>query len=279
MSQRLDIDQVLRTWLDENELTPPDAPVWDALERIETTRQRGALWVSLEERIMRMQPIATVAAAVVISVIGLAIYFNMAGEASIGEPGPTATAAPGTTRTEDFSHSMILTVPDDWVLVEEASSMAITRLAEGAIMERIIVFESTGAEIWGGDGHEPFPDDIEAWIDNFPAPTAETGIGSIQLTLVGTAVTSVDGSEATLVDVNTSFTPDPSGETSFNFILNEAANVGTDLLLLEGEGRIQFVVVEDRGLVIAYYAPADQYDPDTFEQFVASLQFVSDSDR
>lgn len=276
MNDRTDVDQLLRGWLDEGQLTPPEAPVWAALARIETTRQRGALRVSLEERIMRMQPMATIAAVALMAIVGLAIYFGLAGGPNVGDLDPTP--APGAVQTEDFSQPMTLTPPDGWVLVEEPSSMVITRLEGSVVREQIGAFDLSQAAIWSGvaDGHVPFPDDLAAWLESFPEVTEEVGPGSVEITASGATPTTVSGSPATSVDASTRFVADPQLESTLNLVFAESANLGTDALILDGQGRIRFVIFEERGVLITYHATTQEFSEDRFNGFLDSLRFVDE---
>jgi hypothetical protein len=278
MNRQTDIDRLLRGWLDEGELTPPDGPVWAALERVETTRQRGALRVSLEERVMRMQPLATVAAVAVMAIIGLAIYFNLAGGPNVGDPDASSTPVPGSTRTEDFAHPIAVVPPEGWTLLENQTSVVISRLEGNAVAEQIGVVDTSATLIWAGldDGHVAWPDDLAAWLEDFPVRSDEEGPGSVDIVLDGTSQATVAGEPATVIDATTAFTAEAGLEASINLIVSDVEPFGPDVLVLDGAGRIRFMVLEDRNLAIVYHARADEFSEARLDAVIDSLRFTGD---
>lgn len=279
MNRQPDIDRLLRSWLDEGDDTPPERHVWAALERVETTRQRGALRVSLEEFIMRTQPYASIAAVVVVAAIGLAIYLSLAGAGpNIGDP--EETPRPGAVQTEEFGDPVSLVPPDGWVLVEQPNSLVVAPpIGDDPIEEQIAIFGTEGAAIWGGleEGLMPWPEDLVAWMADYPVVTEESGPGSLDLTVAGESETTVGGEAARVIDATATFTQFPDAvEAAMNYISAEPANLGTDPFIVDGGGPVRFVVLDDRGVVITYHASESLYSEATFQEVLDSIRFTGE---
>lgn len=277
MNRQPDIDQLLRGWLDEGETTPPERYVWAALERVETTRQRGALLVSLEEFIMRAQPLAAAAVVAIVAVIGLAVYFALAGGPNVGDPDATPTANPGAVETEDFSQPFSVVPPEGWILLDEPNSVAVTPLPDGSVLsERISVLATANAGLFGGieEHGMSWPDDLATWLEDHPAVTDTSGPGSADVTVTETSESTVAGSPAQVIEATTSFTATPGLETSISLIGAEPQNVGTDVLLFDGTGQMRFVVLDERDLVIVYHAADELFSEARFQSVLDSLSFL-----
>jgi hypothetical protein len=210
------------------------------------------------------------------AIIGLAVYFSLAGGPNVGDPDVTPTPVPGSTRTEDFSHPLAVVPPEGWTLLENQTSVVISRLEGTAVAEQIGVLDTTATLIWSGTdaGHVAWPDDLAAWLDDFPVRTEEEGPGSVEITPEGTSRTTVSGHEATVVDTTTSFTATAGLEESINLIVSEVETFGPDVLVLDGQGRMRFVLLDDRGVAIVYHAPADEFSEGRFEAVLDSLRFT-----
>lgn len=278
MSRRTDIDPLLRGWLDEGDVAPPERYVWAALERVETTRQRGAVVVSLEELIMRAQPILVAAAVALLVVIGLAAYVALAGGQNIGEPDATATEAAGTTRTEEFGTPLTLAVPDGWTLVESQNAVVMTRLDGSAIREQISIFDERTARLWSGTENSfvAWPDDLATWLEMFPVVTDPDGFGSIDIVPTEESTTTVNGASATVIDATTSAGLNADMANTLDLIVSpEGEQAGTDAQILGGDGRIRFVLL-DGDLVMVYHAGSDDFSEATVDAVVASLRLIGE---
>ncbi|MGH2445532.1 MAG: hypothetical protein ACRDGD_05780 [Candidatus Limnocylindria bacterium] len=277
MNRQPDIDRLLRSWLDEGDDTPPERYVWAALERIQTTQQRGALWVSLEEFIMRAQPFASIAAIVVVAVIGFAVWFGLGGGPNIGDPDATPTSVSSGVETEVFADPFSLVPPDGWVTVESPNSVVVSPpIGTGSLQERIVIFRTEEATIWGGlgEGLMPWPEDLAAWLADYPVATEPTGPGSLEVTLASETETTVDGGAASVIAATSAFSADPAAEASMNFISPESANLGTDALIFDGEGQVRFVLLTERGVAIVYHATDSAFSEATFQGVLDSLRFL-----
>lgn len=281
MSRNTDFDQLLRSWLDEGETTPPERYVWAALERIETTRQRGALVVSLEEFIMRAQPFAAAAAVAIVAILGLAVYIALAGGPNVGDPDATSSPAPGAFQTERFETSLSAVAPDEWTVIEERRSIALVApLGEAAGGERISVVNTDQARVLSGSGGAsiPWPDDLAALLDDFPLEEAARDSFTIELTVEDATETTIGGERALIVDVATTLElPDDAGQTT-TIIYAEDFNayLGTDVLVFAGEGRARFVEFPDRNVAVIYTALADRFSEARFQAFLDSFRFTDE---
>lgn len=279
MNRNPDIDQLLRGWLDEGETTPPERYVWAALERIETTRQRGALVVSLEELIMRAQPFAAAAAVAIIALLGLAVYIALAGGPNVGDPDATPTQAPGAFQTERFETSLSAVAPAGWTVIEERRSIALTRSAgDGTGGERIFVIDTERAMVIVGSGGAsvPWPDDLAAFLDDFPLEDGARESFTIGLTVEGARETIIGGASALVVDVTTTLElPEEAGQsTTILYAEGLNASLGTDVLVFAGEGRARFVEFPDHNVAVIYTAVADRFSEARFEAFLDSFRFT-----
>lgn len=275
MSRNPDIDQLLRDWLDEGEITPPERYVSAALERIETTRQRGTLVVSLEDFFMRAQPFAAAAAVAIVAILGVAAYIALAGGPNVGDPDPTPTPAPGAFQTERFGTSLAATAPDGWTVIEERRSIALVPPAEdGTSGERISVIDTERAMFVVGSGgaSSPWPDDLAAWLERFDLE-AEV---AVSLSVEDAREVTIRGEPALIVDVATAvqLPEEVGGSATLIYAENFNAQLGTDVLVFDGEGRIRFVEFPDRNVAVVYSASADRFSEARLEAFLESFGFT-----
>ena len=94
MNRKPDFDQTLRAWMDAGADQAPERFVWEAIEKVERTAQRGAWSASLEGLLMKIKPVAPlfgVAAVVVLAIVAYAVF----GGGNVGGPsGPTPSPTP-----------------------------------------------------------------------------------------------------------------------------------------------------------------------------------------
>lgn len=281
MNRSVDIDQLLRGWLDEGETTPPERYVWAALERIETTRQRGALVVSLEEFIMRAQPLAAAAAVAIVALLGLAVYVALAGGPNVGDPDATPSPAPGAFQTEAFGSPFSVLAPDEWTVIEEQNAIAFVEPAGEQISgQRISVIDTDRVRVLSGPGGAslPWPEDLASLLADFPLEEAAQEPLSMDLTLEGTEDTTIAGERALVADVSTSVDMPPDAGTSAAIIVAEPVNahLGTDVILFAGTGRARFVEFRDRNVAVIYSAGTELFSEDRFSAFLGSFRFTDD---
>jgi hypothetical protein len=102
MIREPDFDQTLRAWMDAGADQAPERFVWEALEKVERTAQRGAWSASLEGLLMKIKPVAPlfgVAAAVVLAIVAYAVF----GGGNVGGPSdPTPSPTPRIHAIEDL---------------------------------------------------------------------------------------------------------------------------------------------------------------------------------
>ncbi|MGH2394916.1 MAG: hypothetical protein ACRDGH_15740, partial [Candidatus Limnocylindria bacterium] len=166
MNRQLDHDQLIRGWLHDGPETMPDRYMWAALERIETTRQRGALWAPLEDLFMRFHPMAAVIGTTAVLIAGIAVYLALTGAPNIGGPEPSSSASGSTFESSQFAIPIRVGVPDGWVTYEAREGVVSGPPVETRVGERIVIFRTRTAEIFSGtaDGLVPWPDDLAAWL-------------------------------------------------------------------------------------------------------------------
>jgi hypothetical protein len=281
MNRNPDIDQLLRSWLDEGETTPPERYVWAALERIETTRQRGALVVSLEEFIMRAQPLAAAAAVAIVAILGMAVYIALAGLPNVGDAAATPTPAEGAFQTERFETSLSAVAPAGWAVIEERRSIAITVPAgDGTGGERITVIDTDQAMFVTGPGGaaDPWPDDLAAFLGDFPLEDTAGQSFTIDLVLDDARETVIGGEAALIVDVTTTLElPEEAGRsTTILYAENVNESLGTDVLVFAGEGRARFIEFPDRNVALIYMAVADRFSVTRFQAFLDTFRFTDE---
>ena len=278
MSRQPDLDQLLRDWADHGDDMPPERHVRAALERIETTRQRGATWVSLEERIMRTQPLVSMAAVVFAAAIGLAVWFGLAGRPDVGDPDVTPTAAaptaiPGAVDTEAFAVPFSMVPPDDWVIVDNPDSVVV----QSPLGESVVIFRTEGLFVWGGvdEGYMPWPDDLVAWLDEYPVVTNGAGPGSLAVNFVGETARTVGGVGANVIDARYNFWADREFEGGVTFISPEPDEARTGGIVFGGLGSfpVQFVVVSERGIVI-FHETQSSPSLEMFGRLLDSIRFT-----
>jgi hypothetical protein len=273
MNRQPDIDRLLRAWLDHGDDTPPERYVWAALERIETTPQRGALWVSLEERIMRAQPVASIAVVVAVAVIGFAVWVGAAGGPKVGDPDVSPTPIPGAVETDEFAIPFSMVPPDGWVIAESPNSVVV----QSPLGESIVIFRTEGASIWGGleEGYMPWPNDLVAWLEDYPVVMENAGSGSLAVNFAGEADVTVGGAAAQIIDARYNFWADRGFEGSMTFISLGPASAGTDGLVFGGGGSfpVQFVVLSERGIAI-FHETQSTSSLATFATFLESIRFT-----
>ena len=113
MKRERDLDQTLKHWLDEGADHAPERFIWEALDDVERTAQRGAWRVSLEELLMNLKPAALALGAAAVIILAVAAYQVLAGP-NVGGPGPTPAEV-----TPDDLRSIVLrpdTAPSDWII-------------------------------------------------------------------------------------------------------------------------------------------------------------------
>ena len=74
MNRNSDLDRLLETWLDGGADVAPEQFVWAALDKIETTPQRGVLVTSLEGFLMRLQPAAPLLGLAAVAIAAIALF-------------------------------------------------------------------------------------------------------------------------------------------------------------------------------------------------------------
>jgi hypothetical protein len=205
--------------------------------------------------------------------IGLAVWFGVAGRPDVGDPDVTPTAVPGAVETEAFAVPFSLVPPDDWVLVENLNSMVVR--SPGA--EAYVVFRTEGASVWGGldEGYMPWPDDLVAWLDEYPVVTDDAGPGSLAVNLARETARTIDGEAATVIDARYNFWADREFEGSVTFISTEEGDASTDALVFGGGGSfpVQFVVLSERGIVI-FHETQSSSSLGMFNRFLDSIRFT-----
>jgi hypothetical protein len=252
MNRKTDIDQILRGWLDHGLETPRERDVRAALKQIDTTRQRGARWVWLDERIMRAQPYVSIAAIVAVAAIGLAVWIGMTGAPNVGEPDVTQTPLPGAYETKQFFEPFSVVLPNDWEVIDTTN--AVVFHPPGALGERIVIFRAEAATVWGGldDGYVPWPDDLVAWLEDHPVVTERAGRGSLDVNVRSDTDITVGGEAARLIDASYNFFADRDFAGSMTFISLGLDSPGTNAEVFGRGGPfpLQFVVVAERGIAI-----------------------------
>ena len=103
MSSDRELTRIVRSWLEEGVNVVPDRVLDDVLDRVPVTSQRRPLWRAWRKRLMNrtMQLAVAGAAAVLVAVFALGVYFNRpaVGPAMTSTPGQSATAAVPTPAT------------------------------------------------------------------------------------------------------------------------------------------------------------------------------------
>lgn len=280
MNRQHDVDEQLRGWLDEGPEVMPDRYMWAALERIETTRQRGAMWRPLEDLFMRIHPIAAVVGVAAVMLAGVAAYLALSGGPGIGETEASPSPSASSFRSSEFAVPISINPPEGWVTYE-AREGVVTGAPPGdgvRIGERVVIFRTTGAEILSGlaEGHVPWPDDLAAWLADNPEPTEEEGLGSIDVTVTGVSERTVGGAAASVIEATSSFNAPSGVEASADLIAIGAEADGLDVQVRPGEMSWRFVTIPDRELGIAYGATPDEFSEDRFEAVLSSLSFVDE---
>ena len=106
MNRERDVEQALRSWVDEGPDLAPEHFVWSALEAVERTPQRGAWQASLEGLFMKLKPAAPilgVAAAVVLAIAAFQLFGGNVG----GPNTPTPTPSPRAFTSADLPNIIL----------------------------------------------------------------------------------------------------------------------------------------------------------------------------
>lgn len=128
MNREPDFDRTLRTWLDAGTDQAPERFVWEALEKVERTAQRGAWSASLEGFLMKIKPVTPllgVAAVVVLAIIAYAVF----GSGNVGGPSdPTPTPTPRAYTADDLPDIVASIQSAPQLLVVDNTSTALDAL-------------------------------------------------------------------------------------------------------------------------------------------------------
>jgi hypothetical protein len=93
MNRERDVEDVLRSWIEEGVDLAPERFVWSSLEAIETTPQRGAWQASLEGFLMKFKTAAPYLGVAAVIVLAIAAY-QVFGGPNIGNRGPSPSPTP-----------------------------------------------------------------------------------------------------------------------------------------------------------------------------------------
>jgi hypothetical protein len=104
MNRERDVEQALRSWVDEGPDLAPEHFVWSALEAVERTPQRGAWQASLEGLFMKLKPAAPVLGVAAAIVIALAAFQLFGG--NVGGP-DTPTPTPRVITSADLPNIVL----------------------------------------------------------------------------------------------------------------------------------------------------------------------------
>jgi len=99
MTTNRDIERILDTWLSDGPDAVADRVIDVVADRIEHQPQRPAWHLHWRETHVttKLNPIAAMAALLVIAVVGLAAVVGLSSRGGVGQPGPSATSGPNAT--------------------------------------------------------------------------------------------------------------------------------------------------------------------------------------
>jgi hypothetical protein len=100
MSSDRETTRIVRSWLDEGVTTLPDRILDQVLDQLPATPQRRPWWQAWRNTFVSntLKVALTSAAALVIAVIGIGLYFNQPG--GVGPPAPSPSPSPSPTAVE-----------------------------------------------------------------------------------------------------------------------------------------------------------------------------------
>jgi hypothetical protein len=208
MNRQRDVDQLLRTWLEDGLDQAPERFVWAALEQVDRAPQRGAWRVSLEGFLMRFQPAAPILGVAAVAIAAVALYVAFAG-GNVGDPGPTDTPAPspsmtlvsGAFATSVFEVPFTATLefaasPDGWG-VQEGQTVVSLSPDPGSAYD-VLVLSRSSTLLLTEDGEEPLSTDLVGALNRLDGIEAQQLLTSDR----GEPATfEIDGVEAPHVEV------------------------------------------------------------------------------
>jgi hypothetical protein len=189
-------------------------------------------------------------------------------------PAHSPSAVPGADETEQFFEPFSMVPPNDWEIVDTTDAVVIH--PPGAPGARIVVFRTEAATIWGGqeEGYMPWPDDLVAWLEDYPVVTHPAGPGSLDVRFRSDTDITVGGDAAKLIDGSYFFDDTEFGE-GMTFISLGPDSLGINAVVFGGGGPfpVQFVVVGERGIAI-YHETQSSASESEFLQLLDSIRFT-----